>query len=113
MDIGRRGLAPVGTGACSEEGAASTKEIPAGEGSSEVRLGRRTANQVNGFGLGRFASGRETRTMHGWSGRDSWLNSWTGRGGLCGAHIGGIGNVLVAMRTEYGEHFAADGTGAI
>jgi len=113
VDVGRRGLAPVGTGACSEEGAASTNEIPAGEGSGEVRLGRRAPNQFNGIGLGRLASGRETSTVPGWSGRYSWVNSWTVGGCLGGAHIGGIGNVLVPRRTECGEHFAADGTGAM
>jgi len=65
VDVGRHGLTPVGTGACSEEGAASTKEVPAGEGSGEVRLGRRAANQLKGFGLGRFAGGGETRTVPG------------------------------------------------
>jgi len=33
VDVGRGGLAPVGTCTSSEEGAASTKEVPAGEGS--------------------------------------------------------------------------------
>ena len=118
MDVGRRGLAPVGTGACSEEGAASTKEIPAGEGIGEVRLGRRAANQFNGFGLGRLASGREPRTVPGWSGRYGWVSRGTLGGGLGGAHIGGahiggIGNVLVPRRMESGKDFAADGTGAI
>jgi len=113
VDVSRRGLAPVGTCACSEEGSANTKEVPAGEESNEVRLGRLAANQFNGFGLGRFASGRETRTIPGWSGRYSWVNSWTLRGGLGGAHIWGIGNVLVPRSRESGEDFAADGTGAI
>jgi len=113
VDVGRRWLALVGTGACSEEGAASTKEVPAGEGGGEVRLGRRAANQLYRFGLGRFARGRETRTVPGWGGRYSWVNSWTLRGGLGVAHIGGIGNVLVPRRTESGEDFAADRTGAI
>jgi len=113
VEVGRRGLARVGTGACSEEGGASTKEIPAGEGSGEVRLGRRAANQFNSFGLGRLASGRETRTVPGWSGRYGWVNSRTLRGGLGGAHIGGIGNVLVPRRMECGEDFVVDGTGAI
>jgi len=113
VDVGRGGLAPVSTGACSEEGAASTKEIPAGEGSGKVRLGRCAANQFNGFRLGRLASRRETRTVPGWSGRYSWVNSRTLGGGLGGAHIWGIGNVLVPRRTECGEDFAADGTGAI
>ena len=71
MDGGRRGLPPVGTGASSEEGAASTKEVPAGQGSSEVRLGGRAANQFNGFRLGRFPSGKETRTVPGLSSRYS------------------------------------------
>jgi len=113
VDVGQRGLAPVGTGASSEEGAASTKEVPAGEGSGEARLGGRAANYSNSFRLGRFASGRETRTVPGWSGRYSWVNSWTLRGGLGEARIGGIGNVLVPRSTESGEDFAADGTGAI
>jgi len=113
VDVGRRGLAPVGTGACSEESAASTKEVPAGEGSGEPTLGRRAANQLNGFVLGRFASGRETRTVPGWSGRYSWVDSGTLRGSLGVAHIWGIGNVLVPRRTESGENFAADRTGAI
>jgi len=113
VDIGRCGPAPVGTGACSEEGAASTKEVPAGEGSGKVRLGRRAADQFNGFGLGRFASGREMRTLPGRCGQYSWAKSWTLRGGLGGAYIGGIGNVSVPRRTECGEDFVADGTGAI
>ena len=113
MDVGRPGLAPVGTCACPEEGAASTKEVPAGEGSGEVGLGRRAANQLHGFGLGRFASGREMRTVPGWGGRCSGVNSGTLSGGLGVAHIWGIGNVLVPRRTESGEDFAADGTGAI
>ena len=113
MDVGWHGLAPVGTGACSEEGAASTKEVPAGEGSSEVRLGRHAANQLNSFGLGRFTSGREMRTVPGWGGRASWVTSWPLRGGLRLAHIGGMRNVLVRRRTESGEDFAANGTGAI
>jgi len=113
VDVGRRGLAPLGTGASSEEGASSTKELPVGEGSGEVRLGRPPANQLNSFGLRRFASKRETRTVPGSSGRFSWMNRWTLRGGLGGAHIGGIGNILVPRRTECGEDFAADGTGAI
>ena len=41
------------------------------------------------------------------------MNSWTLRGGLGGAHIGGIGNVLVPRRTDSGEDFTVDGTGAI
>jgi len=52
-------------------------------------------------------------TVPGWSGWKSRVNSCTLRGGLGGAHIGGIGNVLVPRRTECGEDFAADGTGAI
>jgi len=48
VDVGRRGLAPVGTGASSEAGAAGTKEVPAGEGSGEGRLGGRAANHSNG-----------------------------------------------------------------
>ena len=113
MDVGRRRLAPVGTGACSEEGASSTNEIPSQEGSGEVRLGRRAANQLNSFGLRRLARGRETRTVPGWSGRYGWVNSRALGGSLGGAHIGGIGNVLVPRRMECGEDFAADGTGAI
>jgi len=113
VDVGRGGFAPVGTGASSEEGATSTKEVPAGDGSGEVRLGRGAANQFNCFGLGRFAIGWETWTLPGWSGRYSWVNSWTLRGGLGGAHIGGIGNVLVPRRTESAEDFAADGPSAI
>jgi len=113
VDVGRCGLGPVGTGACSAEGAASTKEVAAEEGCGAARLGRRAANQLKGFGLGRFTSGRETRTVPGWSGRYSWVNSWTFRGGLGVAHIGGVGNVLVPRRTESGENYAADGTCAI
>jgi len=113
VDVGRRGLAPVGTGASSEEGPASTKAVPAGEWSGEARLGGRATNQLNGFRLGRFASGRETRTVPGWSGRNSRVNSWTLRGDLGGARIAGIGNVLVPRRTESGKDFAADGTGSI
>jgi len=82
VDVGRRGLAPIGTGASSEEGAASTKEVPAGEGSGEAIMGGRTANHLNGFRLGRFASGRETRTVSGWSGRYCLVSSWTLGGGL-------------------------------
>ena len=51
--------------------------------------------------------------MPGWGGRHSRVNCWTLRGGLGGARIGGIGNVLVPRRTESGEDFAADGTGSI
>ena len=113
MDVGRCGLGTVCTGASSEEGAASTKEVPAGKGSGKVRLGGRAANLSNGFKLGRFASGRETRTVPGWSSRYCWVSSWTLRGGLGEACIGGIRNVLVPNRTEGGEDFRADGTGAI
>ena len=69
MDIGRGGLAPVGTGASSKEGAASTKEIPAGEGSGKVRLGGRAPHESNGFGVCRFAGGGETRAVSGWGSR--------------------------------------------
>ena len=51
--------------------------------------------------------------MPGWSGRYSLVNSWTLRGGLGEAHIGGIGNVSVPRRMESAEDFAADGTGGI
>ena len=51
--------------------------------------------------------------MSGWSGRYSWVNRWTLRGGLGRAHLGGIGNVLVPRRMESRGDFAADGTGAI
>ena len=44
VNVGRSGLAPVGTGASSEEGAACTKEVPAREGRGEARLARRAAN---------------------------------------------------------------------
>ena len=50
--------------------------------------------------------------MPGWSGRYSWVNSWTLRAGLGEARIRGLGNVLVTRRTESREDFAADGTGA-
>ena len=113
MDVGRRGLALVGTGARAEEGAASTKEVLAGQGSGKARLGGRAPNHFNGFRLGRFASRRERRTVPGCSSRYSWVNSWTLRGGLGEARLGGIGNVLVPRRTECGEDFAADGTGGI
>jgi len=113
VDVGRRGLTPFGTGASSEEGAASSKEVPAGEGSSEVSLCGRTAHQFNGFGLGRFASRRETRTVPGWGSWYSWGNSCTLRGGLGEAHLGGIGNVLVPRRMESREDLAGDGTGVI
>jgi len=53
------------------------------------------------------------RTVPGWGGRCSGVNSGTLSGGLGVAHIWGIGNVLVPRRTESGEDFAADGTGAI
>ena len=113
MDVGRRGLAPVGTRASSEEGAASTKEVPAGEGSGKARLGGRAADYLKGFRLGRFASGRKTRTVPGCSGWYSWVSSWTLRGGLGEARIVGIGNVLVPRRMESREDFAVDGTGPI
>ena len=113
MDVGRSGLASVGTGASSEEGAASTKEVSAGVGGGKTRVGGSAANNFNGFRLGRFRSGREKRTVSGCSGRYSWVNSWTLRGSLGEAHIGGIGNVLVPRRTKSGEDFAADGTSAI
>ena len=63
MDVSRCGLAPVGTFGSSETGAASTKEVPVGEGSGKVRVGGRTANQFNGFRLDRCASRSETRTV--------------------------------------------------
>ena len=113
MDVGRSGLDPVGTGASSEEGAASTKEVPAGEGSGEARLGRRAANHSTGFRLGRFAGGREMRAVSGWGSRHNWRSSWTLRGGLREARIRGVGNLLVPRRTERGEDFAADRTCAI
>ena len=81
MDVSRRGLAPVGNGASSEEGAACTKEVSVGEGGGKARFGGSAANHFNRFRLGRFASGRETMTVSGWSGRYSWVNSWTLRGG--------------------------------
>jgi len=49
----------------------------------------------------------------GWSGRYSRVNGWPLRGGLGGARIGGIRNVLIPRRTESAEDFAADGTGSI
>jgi len=49
----------------------------------------------------------------GWSNRYSRGSIWTLRGGLNDVRIGGIGNVLVPGRTESGEDFAADRTGAI
>jgi len=113
VDVGRRGLAPVGTCARSEEGPTSTKEVHAGEGSGKVRLDGRAANQYNCFGLGRFPSWRETRTVPVWGSWYCWGSSWTLRGGLGEAHIGGIGNALVPRSTESREDFAADGTGAI
>jgi len=75
--VGQRGLAPVGTGARAEEGAANTKEVPAGEGSGEVRLGGCAAKEFKGFGLRRFARGREIRAVPGWSCRYSWVSCWT------------------------------------
>ena len=113
MDVSRRGLAPVGTRASSEEGAVSTKDVHTVEGSGEGRLVGGAANHFNRFMLGTFASVRETRTVPGWSGRYSWVSSWTLSGGLVEAYIGVIGNVLVPRRTEGAEDFAADGTGAI
>ena len=44
MDVRRRRLTPIGTGASSEEGAGSTKEVPVPERSGDYRLGGRTAN---------------------------------------------------------------------
>jgi len=96
-----------------KEGAASTKEIPAGEGSGKVRLGRRAVNESNCLRMGRFGGGRETTAVSGWRSRHGWRSSWTLRGGLREAHIGGVGNILVPGRTESGEDFAADGAGAI
>jgi len=81
VDVGRGGLATVGTSASSEENAASTKEVPGGEGAGEVRVAGHDANQFNGFRLGRFAQGRETRTVPGWSSWYRWVSSWTLRGG--------------------------------
>jgi len=75
VDVGRGGLAPVGTGASSKAGAASTKEIPAGEGSGKVRLGGSAPNEYNGLGMGRFAGGRETRAVSGWGSRHNWRSS--------------------------------------
>ena len=69
MEVGWGGLAPVGTGPSSNEGAARTKQIPAGEGSGKVRLGGRTANESNGLGVVRFGAGGETRAVSGWSSR--------------------------------------------
>jgi len=113
MDVGQGGLAPVGTGASSKEGAAITKEIPEGEGSGKVRLGGRASNKSDGLGMGGFARGRETRAVPGWRSRYDWRSSCTLRGGLRKASIGGIGNILVPGRAESGEDFSADGTGAI
>jgi len=76
MDVGRCELAPVGTGSSPDQGAASTKEVPAGEGGGEVRLGRCNANEFNSHRLGRFTTWRETRAV---SGRTSWHS----RGGSC------------------------------
>jgi len=113
MDGGWGGLAPVGTGASLKEGAPSTKEVPAGEGSGKVRLGGRASNQFNGLGMGRFPSGRERRAVHGWHSRQVWRSNCTLRGGLWKARIGGIGNAVVPGRTESGEDFWADRPGAI
>jgi len=66
MDVGGGGLASVGTGPSSKEGAASTNEIPVGEGSGKGRLGGRASNKFNGLGIGRLARGRETRAVPGW-----------------------------------------------
>jgi len=73
--LGQRGLAPGSTGASSEECAASPKEVPAGERSGEATVCACAANHFNSFRLGRFASGRETRTVPGWSGRYNRANS--------------------------------------
>ena len=67
MDVVGHGLTPVGTGASSKEGTASTKEVPAREWSGEVRLGGHTTNKFNGLGLGRVTRGREVRAVLGWS----------------------------------------------
>jgi len=69
VDVGQGGRAPVGTGASSKEGGASTKEIPAGEGSGKVRLGGPAPNKANGLGVGRFARGGETRAVSDWRSR--------------------------------------------
>jgi len=113
MDVGQRGLAPIGTGASSEEGAASTKEIPAGEGGGEGRVGRCATNELDGLRLGRFTRGREERTMPGWSSRCSWGSRLALRGCLRKARIEGMGYVLVPRWAESGESFAADRTSAI
>jgi len=113
VDIVLRGLAPVGTGASSEDGAAKTKMVTAGEGSGDVRLGGRTMNEFNALRLGRFATGKEKRAVLGWSSCYRWGSFWTLRGDLREACIGGFGNVLVPRRTESGEDFGADRTGAI
>ena len=103
----------MGTGASSEEGAASTKEIPAGEGSGEVMLDRCAANKFYCFGLGRFARRREMGAVPRWSSRYDWGSSWDLGGGLSMARIGGIGYILVPWWTERGEDFVADRTSAI
>jgi len=110
VDVSRGRLAPVSTGASTEEGAASTKDIPVGEGSGETRLGRCTANHLDCLGLSRFARGRETGALPRRSGLYGWGSSWTLRGGLRKACIGGIGYVLVPRWTERGEDFATDRT---
>jgi len=51
--------------------------------------------------------------MPGRSGGYSRVKGLTLRGGLGGARIGGIRNVLIPTRMESGEDFAADGTGSI
>jgi len=113
VDVSRGGLALVGTGASSKEAAASTKEIPAGEGSGKGRLGGLAPNESNCLGMGRFAGGREMGPGSARRSRHDWRSSWTLRGGLREGRIGGVGNIMVPGRTESGEDFAADGTGAI
>jgi len=113
MDVGWGGLAPVGTGASLKEGAARTKEVAPGEESGKVRLGGRASNEFKCLGMGRFTRVRETRAVPGRRSRQVRRSIWTLRGGLRNPHIGGIASVFVPQRTEGGEDFAADGTGAI
>jgi len=112
VDVGRGGRVPVGNGASSKDSAACIKEIPEGEGSAKVRLGGGAPNKSNGLGMGRFAGGRETRAVSGWGSGHNWRSGWTLRRGFREARIGGVSNILVPGRTESGEDFAAEGTGA-
>ena len=78
-----------------------------------VGLGRCAVKELNSLGLGRFARGREARTVPGSSSRYSWGSSWALSGGLRKALMGSIRYVLVPRWAESGADLAADRTSAI